>query len=336
MNEKPTVSIVIPIYNMEKHLRKCLDSVVAQTYGSLEIIPVNDGSTDGSEEIIREYARKDSRIVSVTRKNGGVGAARNSGAEHATGKYLCFVDSDDRLAADYVEKMVTEAEAQNADMVVCSMSYCFADGRVRRRTPKIRRHEVITGTMGLREELLGNQYKFHAPNKMVKTSILKENGIVFPEGKIYEDVFTTWKWFLKADRVSLLPEVLYYYLQGREDSIMGVSMEPKRMEDLLEALHHIMEDPEVRARDVWDGVVAMYCTNIVSLVNYIYPLYRLGKKDLADKYRDRIKEDSAYCLLREGLKSKALSAAMKIRVWMIIHSFRFYCELMCLLKVRLS
>ena len=114
------VSIVVPVYNMEKKLKKCLDTLVNQTYEDLEIIVVNDGSKDGSLDIIRKYEQKDSRIEVIDQKNQGISAARNNAMKKATGKLLCFVDSDDYVELNMVEELVDKMNESKADIVVCN------------------------------------------------------------------------------------------------------------------------------------------------------------------------------------------------------------------------
>ena len=113
------VSIIIPVYNAEKYLSECINSIIYQSYNNLEIILVNDGSTDNSIYICRQYANKDNRIIVIDSDNYGVSYARNIGIERATGKYIVFIDSDDMIEKDYIGILVTEMEEKNLDMVVC-------------------------------------------------------------------------------------------------------------------------------------------------------------------------------------------------------------------------
>lgn len=117
---KPTISIIVPVYNMEAFLAECLDSVLAQTYPHLQVLCVNDGSFDRSQEILEEYARKDSRIIPITKENGGLSSARNRGLEDATGEYVMFLDSDDWLDSDICRLAVQEMEKSHADLVMWS------------------------------------------------------------------------------------------------------------------------------------------------------------------------------------------------------------------------
>ena len=125
----PEVSVIIPVYNSEKYVEKCICSVMAQTLPELEIIIINDGSIDESGKILRKLAQKDSRIILLEQENKGVAAARNLGVEKATGKYLTFVDGDDYLQEDYIEKMYSLAEKETLDMVICGQTYVDEGGK---------------------------------------------------------------------------------------------------------------------------------------------------------------------------------------------------------------
>ena len=123
MNCNGKVSVVVPVYNVESYLEKCMDSIVGQTYSNLEIILVNDRSTDGSCEICEKYAGRDGRIKLISKKNGGLSDARNAGLDAASGEYLFFVDSDDFLELNAISELVSRAKAYEADVVVCNYTY---------------------------------------------------------------------------------------------------------------------------------------------------------------------------------------------------------------------
>ena len=125
----PEVSIIIPVYNNEKYIEKCIHSVLNQTFGELEIIAVNDGSTDESGKILKNLEREDVRIILLEQNNQGVAAARNLGVKKSTGKYITFVDGDDYLKNDYIEKMYDLAEKESLDMVISGLTYVDESGK---------------------------------------------------------------------------------------------------------------------------------------------------------------------------------------------------------------
>ena len=127
---KIIISLIIPVYNVENYLRQCLDSIINQTLKEIEIICINDGSTDSSKQILEEYALKDERIKIINQKNKGAGAARNSGIDAATGEYIGFVDSDDWVNLDAFEKLYNKITRENVDIVFSRYNYVFEDGRI--------------------------------------------------------------------------------------------------------------------------------------------------------------------------------------------------------------
>ena len=132
----PLISLVIPVYNVEKYLDKCMESVLAQTYDNYEVILVDDGSTDNSGKMCDEYAERDSRVTVYHQKNSGVSVARNVGIENAKGEFISFIDSDDWVDESYLEKLVNAQIKYNADLTICEYTNVYADGRpnVRRRS----------------------------------------------------------------------------------------------------------------------------------------------------------------------------------------------------------
>lgn len=198
---KELVSIVVPIYNVEKYLGRCVDSILAQSYENLELILVNDGATDNSSKIAREYEAKDKRVVVYDKPNGGLSDARNFGVKHAHGKYILFIDSDDFVKPTMVDMMLTKLIETDSDICVCDMEYLYDDGRV----------EFASGGMfeTTSEKLL--TINNSACNKLFKTVMF--NDLEFPVGKYYEDLATIPILMYKAKRVCKVNEAFYVYYQ---------------------------------------------------------------------------------------------------------------------------
>lgn len=135
MEEKEKVSVVVPVYNVQDRIKRCIDSALTQTYPYFELILVDDGSSDRSLSICREAEKKDKRIIVVSKPNGGVSSARNKGLDYAKGKYIMFLDSDDWLDSDLLSNMITIQKQENAGMVICGLSMHGADGKVREWYP---------------------------------------------------------------------------------------------------------------------------------------------------------------------------------------------------------
>lgn len=212
------ISVVIPVYNVEKYLSECLDSVVNQTYKNLQIILVDDGSTDFSGKICDVYAEKDNRITVVHQKNAGAGAAKNTGLELIDGDYFSIIDSDDYIELDMYEKMVNSLEKYNADIVQCLFRNVFVNDSFDRKY-KIKGNypKVLTSKRFLKEYLYDWKYAIFA-NKVFKSSLLKD--IRFPVGRKIDDEFFTYKLVCNAKKVVNIDNILYNY-RMRKTSVMN-------------------------------------------------------------------------------------------------------------------
>ncbi len=210
----PKISIIVPVYNTETYLRQCLDSIVGQTCESLEIILVDDGSVDQSGLICDEYAARDTRIRVIHQPNRGVSAARNAGLEISSGEWVGWVDSDDWIVPEMYTYLLQCAERYGVDIAVCSRYECSRDGTVFYgwEKPEILDTEQAVGLLLANKELQNFLW-----DKLWKRTLF--DGIVFPEGKTFEDIAVMHRLFLAAKRVACLPEALYYYRQ-RSGSIV--------------------------------------------------------------------------------------------------------------------
>lgn len=214
----PLISVIVPVYDVEKYLSKCLDSLLAQTWRNLEIIVVNDGSPDGSWDIMQDYAARDSRIRLRRQKNGGLSAARNAGLELARGEWIGFMDSDDYAAPEMYERLYRAAAEQGAQMAVCSFTYVTPDGKPIPRTSPITKNEVLSG-MQMMERLAGpqNWYYITAWNRLYQKKLF--DAVRFPVGKLHEDEYTAHLFYWQCERVAIVKEAMYYYVQ-QDGSIM--------------------------------------------------------------------------------------------------------------------
>jgi glycosyltransferase involved in cell wall biosynthesis len=208
---EPLISIVIPVYNVEKYLRECLDSVVNQTMREIQIICVNDGSTDSSPAILEEYAQKDKRIEVIHQKNAGVSAARNAAYPYLKGEYTLFIDSDDWVDLQLCKKVYQKMKESEADVVLFSY-VIIGDGKGKHFFSGITPEDKIYDKE--KKKIL---HYTAAAGKVWKTDFLLKNHLFFPEGVFYEDTVVYWQGILLAEKISVLPEELYYYRQ-REGS----------------------------------------------------------------------------------------------------------------------
>lgn len=215
-----TVSVIVPVYNVEKYLEQCIESIIQQTYRSLEIIIVNDGSTDGSSEIARRYVGQDDRIILLEKKNGGLSDARNYGLDRAAGDYVMFIDSDDFIEADMVEYLLKAIQKEDADIAVCG--YRMVDdegGKLPDREVFPKEKTVCSRDYWKVYHEEAYIYGVVAWNKLYHKTVFDR--IRFPVGKIHEDEFILHKLLHNADRIVCCPEKKYDYRQ-RKGSIMNV------------------------------------------------------------------------------------------------------------------
>ena len=207
------ISVIIPIYNVELYLERCIQSVLMQTYHNLEIILVDDGSTDLCGDICESFAKKDSRITVYHKKNGGVSDARNYGVKRSHGTYITFIDADDYIAPDYVEYLFTLLVQFHADISCCCMLTTTDNSvsyEINRAIPKI---QLLEGKVACRE-LMGSLYGVLVTpgGKLYKSEIVKK--YPFPVGKRYEDEAITCKYYYEANKVVVGNQCLYMYYQN--------------------------------------------------------------------------------------------------------------------------
>lgn len=210
MNNRPLISVIIPVYNMERYLSRCIESVISQTYNNLEIFLVNDGSTDNSLNICNNYAKKDSRIVVIDKKNGGQSTARNMALSKANGKYIGFVDSDDYISPEMYEKLYESLSKTDSDISICARTNVFENGEMT-NTFILKKECVMRGKEAIKRFLTYDAIDSAAWDKLFKAELF--NGIEFPSGYICEDVVPVFTLLSKAKKIVHCGEPLYYYLQ---------------------------------------------------------------------------------------------------------------------------
>jgi len=249
------ISVIIAAYNVEKYIEKCLESIISQTYKDLEIIVVNDGSTDNTLNLIKNFSKNDKRIVVIDKPNGGLSSARNAGLEIVTGDYIGFVDGDDYIKEEMYEKLYEISNENQCDIAVCGYIRKYSNREVLSNTKEI----IHYSTQGALEELISSK-KLHdyAWNKLYKTELFED--VRYPIGKMYEDVFTTYKLFFKANRVVYLDEPLYYYIQ-RDGSILRKGFSEKQF-DQIDALEEIKEFLRERQITMYDEALEARLLNV--------------------------------------------------------------------------
>ena len=214
MRDRPLVSIIVPVYNVERYLNRCIKSIITQEYKELEIILVDDGSLDGCPLLCDKWAEQDKRIRVVHQANSGLSAARNTGLEMMSGEYIAFVDSDDYLDSRYVDSMLSAIISGKANMAICSI--CIEDNKSRISVDnhRIADEVAFVNSKYCLKRMHGNSSTDYvaAWNKLYSGKLW--DTIRFPIGRLHEDESTIYKVIDNCDKVALVPQQLYHYVQN--------------------------------------------------------------------------------------------------------------------------
>lgn len=254
------LSVIVPIYNVERYLPRCIDSIIAQTYKNLEIILVDDGSIDKSGQIADFYQKKDNRIKVIHKNNGGLSDARNTGIDNATGDYIAFVDSDDFVEPDIYEKSMEKIKNTNSDVLVFEIARDYSDKKS--IIYKIEKEEVVDKTIAIIQLNTFKNIDYSACNKIFRKNLFTR--IRFPLNKKCEDVYTMYKIFYNANKIYLYPYVGYHYCmrQGSITSSCSINMDFNHAQK--EQMKFFKNDPVVA--DVSKSSYAYSCLTIVNIM----------------------------------------------------------------------
>ena len=239
MSANPKVSIIVPVYNVEKYLEKCLDTLVNQTLKDIEIICINDGSKDSSPEILKRYAQKDSRIKIIDKQNAGLSAARNDGLKAASGEFVGYVDSDDWVDLNFYEKLYEAAQKHNAEIASGNIIRCGK--KITKYKVKFEKEELITYSIEKLKAVKIPKYNY-VWNKIYKRESLINLNLPFPEGRVYEDICWSIKAVYYLNGLVTVPECAYYYRRNPFSIVKTQS--PKHVADALQAEKEMIEFAE--------------------------------------------------------------------------------------------
>lgn len=239
----PLISIVIPIYNVELYLDRCLRSIVNQTYDNLEIILVDDGSIDRCPNICDNWEKKDHRIKVIHKKNGGLSDARNSGTNIANGKYITYIDSDDWVSNYYVEMLYKTLYKTDADIAVCNFTKTNKEIQYKE---KLCNPIVYNNLEAIREMLYQKNIDNSAWGKLYPTNLMKK--MLYPTGRLYEDLFITYKVFANVSKIAYLNSSLYYYWIN-PNGIMNSGFSEKIFDE-IDAVDEIVDYIEKNIPDI--------------------------------------------------------------------------------------
>ena len=254
MNTNPIISVIVPIYNVEKYIRRCIESILAQTFADFELLLVDDGSSDNCPSVCDSYAERDTRVIVIHKANGGLPAARKSGFERAKGDYIAFVDGDDWVELQYLELLYACAKENNSDLVFCGFKKQYAH-KTECEDHQLPADKNDMVSLYLRFPVYMNSFC----NKLIRTNLLQKDDVSFPFGiSMGEDMFVTFKLVQYASRISQVHEALYNYDRSNEHSITHTITE-KHAQDHLRLSEDMMRFLENHHIQQFISVAQFYC-----------------------------------------------------------------------------
>ena len=300
--EEELISVVVPIYKVEKFLPTCIESLIKQSYKNMELILVDDGSPDLCPKICDKYKQLDSRIKVIHKTNGGLSDARNAGIEIAQGEWITFVDSDDYVGDDFLKTLYIMARKSNADISICDYESVLDDGAEERKYTHVVEYNNV--------ECLKKTYipevhgmEFTAWGKLYRIGMFRNMGIRYPVGKIHEDTFTTHKLLYEANRIVFFDEIEYFY-RRREESIMTSAFNKKRLVTLDATREACQFFESKKESELLELAINMHLRNYVCIYNDLYKNrnninnYTAVKRNVLKKYR----EDFQYYIKKSNFK----------------------------------
>lgn len=311
-DKNPLISVVIPVYNVEEYIERCVDSVISQTYKNIEIILVDDGSPDNCPKICDDYAKKDKRVKVIHKKNGGLSDARNAGINIAKGKYISFIDSDDYVEKEYIKVLYETLIKYNADMSISSHEAIYDNGTIIDNSTN--EEEVFTPEIIFKRILYSDGIDLSAWAKLYKIELFSD--IKYPVGRIFEDAATTYKLIDKSQIIAVKSVPTYKYMI-RSNSISNCSFSPKKM-DLI-----------ISTKEMCDYIKKNYpalspaCDRRLAYA-YLSTLSQLANTN--DNYPKEKQEILDYIKLngKELLKDKSVPKRDKLAIISLKFGYKFY------------
>jgi len=309
------ITIVVPIFKVEKYLKRCIDSIIEQTYKNIEIILVDDGSPDKCGEIIDEYAKKDFRIKTIHKDNGGLSDARNAGIDVATGQYITFVDSDDYINDNYISLLYDAIVKEKSEISIGLHIVQYDTGTKKKKYTK-QKNEIVNSKEALYRILYDKGVDLSAWAKLYKIELF--NNIRYPKGRLFEDSATTYKLIDKATKISLVNEYIYNYMI-RNDSISNGKFNNKKM-DLIVSIREMTEYIRNKYPDLQD---ACDCKLMYA---YLSTLTQLAKSKEQHEFINYRKELMEYVKnnRKKVLNNKEISKRDRIALYCTILGFEFF------------
>ena len=280
------VSVIVPVYNVEKYLEQCMNSIINQTLTDIEIIVINDGSTDGSRDILSRYT-SDNRLIIVDKKNQGIGAARNSGLDLAQGEYVYFIDSDDYIDLNMLEKMYNIAVREEADIVQCGIEI-FEDNTQNKSYSYYEEEEylkILTSEEAIKK-YLRYQIPGYAFNKVVKRQLIEHLNIRFPVVPCFEDMLPTLQMFIGANKVVLLREALYHY--RKTPGSLSKTIDEKKVLMYINQVNSCLEwvYKEVDELEFINEIKCFKVINYLNAINWYIKSFECDRKKIKKNYQE--------------------------------------------------
>lgn len=309
---KAKISVIVPVYNVEKYLKKCIESIINQTYKNLEIILVDDGSPDKCGDICDQYASNDNRIKVIHKKNGGLSDARNAGLDISTGEFITFVDSDDTISFDLYEKEIKIMNECGCDIVETSVTSVYLDKCL---VPDYKETEIIDGAEAMTRYLKSDGNKI--PRTAVWSKLFRRKiwgDLRFPVGKIHEDYMLTVITFKRCNKYGIIYEGLYHHLYDNPTSIVNSKFSKKdlfRAEQLKNVKKFVSSNGNSKQ---YEYAAANYYT---AVIQYFYKCSFAGFEE-SQRFRKILFQEKA------DIRKSALPKKKKVEIFMIKFFPRLY------------
>ena len=298
---KQLVSIIIPIYNVEKYLEQCIKSLINQTYRNLEIILINDGSTDKSTKICEKYKNQDNRIVFINKKNGGAASAKNEGLKIAKGDYITFVDSDDFIEPDMIEYMVNTIKKYNSDIIQCSFTNLY------KNTERFKQDKIVEQKISSKDFLELFLKKWDSSlfwNKLFKREVIEN--VFFKEGRCIDDEFFTYKCVINSKSIVTSNKIVYNYRMRKSGVMKSESSQKQILKDRVDYLYERYE----LVRKIYKDLDKSFLEHLLTYYLIISKDYYVDEK-LLDYMKNNLKSK----------KGKIITSNIDIRIKMQIFKF---------------
>lgn len=304
------VSIIVPIYNVEQYLDDCINSIINQTYKKIEIILIDDGSTDNSRLICNKFYKLDSRIKIITKENGGLSSARNSGILECTGEYIFFVDSDDTIELNTIEKFISYLDGD--EDIVAGNGIRINQDNEEYKIIKTNLKGVFTGIEYITKRIKSNTYNPAVWLNLYSSKLIKDNNFLFKEGRLHEDEEWTPKVFIKANKVKYLDSINYNY-KIRDNSISNCKNKTKNALHILKTCNELESYFKENVKDI----------NLRTILNSHLAYIYLGAIYLGKLYRNEYRKEYKKIFVIKYARGKK----DRIKAALFAINTRLYCKI---------